>query len=281
VLDGFYESECFGDHPFISIYSINQAKKNVTLIQRLEAHQANILSVSLNSDHIVVVEKVNPDYFETIDTSIMVYQRENITQLFTFQESMNSSNYADGFGSQGLVFGDDLLVVGSNNYTHILSRQISGTWEETLTLNQTYSDFQVSGRTLIGITESEVHHMNIERYTQAVSTVAPSPAATAAKSTGCERVKVTFSCNPDQRGLGYSECIILYNDGFWESRIETSEFIPSDSKVVETFEPPDVIPTSHLADDSLSYLYADDDCSGAAFYVCSSRAIPIRVPCRK
>jgi hypothetical protein len=116
-------------------------------------------------------------------------------------------------------------------------------------LDQAYDSYHLSGRTLIGIEQNEVHSMDITGCIQPMPTQAPSIPAV---PTSCDWVNLTFSCNPDRRSMldewdgayaAYTmdtSCIVISQDliyygGYWEARIETREFLQSDAVIIEVF----------------------------------------------
>eukprot|EP00579_Thalassiosira_antarctica_P000992 CAMPEP_0201868280 /NCGR_PEP_ID=MMETSP0902-20130614/2233_1 /ASSEMBLY_ACC=CAM_ASM_000551 /TAXON_ID=420261 /ORGANISM="Thalassiosira antarctica, Strain CCMP982" /LENGTH=865 /DNA_ID=CAMNT_0048393607 /DNA_START=106 /DNA_END=2700 /DNA_ORIENTATION=+ len=103
---------------------------------------------------------------------VFVYHRQDTNQPFALPQSFKSSEYGPAIG-HALALDEDVLVVGGQNKTYIFSEQ-NGYFEETLTLNQRYNSFQISGRSVIAATDKEVYTFNINRCTQSMPTQTPS-----------------------------------------------------------------------------------------------------------
>jgi hypothetical protein len=229
---------------FIDIYDVNQSENQVTYAHRIEPAGANILSLSLKGSELLCCVTTDDSEDGTFEQKkIMVYVRDASTKTFTFVHSLNAPHCGGWSDVPGFAFDGNILFVKGRSNTHVFSRQFDGIWVETWSLDQSYRGYQFSGRSLIGITQSEVHSMNLEGCMQDMPTGAPSIAAT---PNTCEWVNVTFSCNPDRRLIygGGTACIFLSEEliwysGYWEARIETLELLSIDAKIVETFKKPD------------------------------------------
>ena len=56
---------------------------------------------------------------------------------------------------------EGIMVVGGYNHTHIFSLQY-GYWEEIITLQGSYNNYQLSGRNLLVTQDDEVFSFNVE-----------------------------------------------------------------------------------------------------------------------
>jgi len=92
--------------------------------------------VDVSDDYLVYWNWVKQDAF--------IYHRDGTNQTFIFQQQLNIT----GQQFNSLALENDILVVRGDNNTHIYSLQ-DDSWEETITLDESYDDYQLSGRTLL------------------------------------------------------------------------------------------------------------------------------------
>jgi hypothetical protein len=155
---------------WIDIYIMDGINNTFSHAQRIDLN-AQITSISLDGNWILCLE-----YYWGSGYDILVYQRDDTTRNFTLVQNLNSSDYGNGFGSRGFTFDGELLAVGDDNVAHLFALQLNGLWEETLSIEQSYDEYQLSGRTLIGIAQNEAHFMNLEDCTQPMPTQVPTKA---------------------------------------------------------------------------------------------------------
>jgi len=103
------------------------------------------------------------------DRDAFMYHREESNQTFSFLQQFN----IPGPWSNSLALNGDILVIGGDSITHIFSEK-NGNWEESITLDLPYDDYQLSGRSLLATNGNEVYAFNIEDCAQAMPTQTPS-----------------------------------------------------------------------------------------------------------
>ena len=111
-----------------------------------------------------------------------------------------------------------LLLVGSQNKTHVFMQQNDGIGfvdVETLVLDQSYDSYQLSGRTLVVVDQSDVISMDIAECTHPVPTQVPSASGA---PTSCYPVEVQFVTE----NLGYIQ-VINGNYPWWEATVQTDD----------------------------------------------------------
>jgi len=118
-------------------------------------------SVGLINDYLAYRDKDREDVF--------VYRREEANKTFAFHQQINISGPWDN----RLALDSDILVVGGIISTHIFSDQ-DGKWDETITLDQRYDYYALSGRQLLAATSTEVHAFDIQDCAQEMPTQTPS-----------------------------------------------------------------------------------------------------------
>lgn len=89
---------------------------------------------------------------------VSIYHREEVGQPFTLHQP--DLFYIDpGISERPLALDEDVLMISGSNDTHIFTEQ-DGSWEEAITLGQPYGSYQVSGRTVLAVTdENEVYSL--------------------------------------------------------------------------------------------------------------------------
>ncbi|KAL9183264.1 hypothetical protein ACHAXT_005051 [Thalassiosira profunda] len=215
----------------VEVYS-PQNESALDIIKLPEQSHANIKTLAMSGNHLV--SSAGPEGYWVYDTperdseiwyepveSVLIYQREGAGQQYTLLQTLNSSDYDEGFG-QAFDLDADLLVVSSSNQTHIFSQQPDGAWEETLTLDESYSHYQLSGRTLIAADQNEVYSMDIAGCTQALPT----------QMSSISSAPTTFEC------FWINVTIVTMsniNSGLWEAAIQTRDLIASDSTNIVTY----------------------------------------------
>ena len=153
----------------IQIYKYNQDQNEVVSIQG-SIPARKIRSLYLSNDYLVYRDID----FDRYDSDVFIYHRNETSQPFTLIQQLNITGPGD---NHQLALDNDMLVVRSE-ITHIYSLQ-DGNWEETvITLDDSYDDYQLSGRTLL-VTKnnetmaSEIYAYNIEDCTQNMPTQSP------------------------------------------------------------------------------------------------------------
>ena len=147
---------------FIQLYQYNQDTKNMTPILAPISSTGYIESMDLSNDYLV--------YWDTDEYDTVIYSQDDKNQTLTFHQQLNITGPYDN----SLTLDNNVLVVGGTNHTHIFSLQ-NDEWVETITLDQAFNDYQLSGRTLIAISEdNEVYSFNIQDCMQAMPTQTPS-----------------------------------------------------------------------------------------------------------
>ena len=115
-------------------------------------------------------------------------------------------------------------MLGSDtNRTHIFSKQHNGLWQETLRLEKSYENYQISGRSLIATSNEEVYAMDISDCTYDIPTMTPSISP---GPTSCYDIDIKFNFT-DWRG----ECL----EDSWDVTIKESTFLESDSSIIKTY----------------------------------------------
>ena len=98
-----------------------------------------------------------------------IYKLDETDQTYTFHQRLL---HPGPFYIQSIAINDELLVYSGIGQTHIYSLH-NGIWEETTTLGEEYTDYQLSGRTLIATNgDNDVHSFNIRDCTR--DTLTPS-----------------------------------------------------------------------------------------------------------
>ena len=108
------------------------------------------------------------------NNAIPIYKKDGTSttsQTFAFHQKLDM----DSPDSVLLTLDNDLLVVGGNNRTRVFSLQ-NDEWIETITLNQAYDDYRLSGRTLIATAKGsdQVYSFSIQDCVQDMPTQSPS-----------------------------------------------------------------------------------------------------------
>ena len=149
------------DGEFLQLYKFNGINKVYPIEDQDPILTGGVESMDLINDYLAYSDKAGSDVF--------IYQRNATNQIYTLHQQLNMV----GSKVKSVALDSDMLVVGGNNHTHIYSLQ-NGRWEETLTLHESYDDYTISGRTLIGFSSSVVGAFDIEDCSQPVPTQSPS-----------------------------------------------------------------------------------------------------------
>ena len=154
----------------IFIYRYSEDDGSVLPLQ-VPIHLENRVKAMVLGDNHLICSIVDEQWWNGASyyniVGVVVYFREDTNQPFTLIHFFNSSEYGDGFG-YNLAMDNGILVVGSQNHTHIFSLQDDGIGfleEELLDLDQSYRDYQLSGRTLIAASERGLYSMDIKDCT--------------------------------------------------------------------------------------------------------------------
>ena len=161
----------------IDVYEYDQEDDVYYRIQ--DPLKDEFLSISFDQEYLVYSK--GPESF-------LVYQRQDRNQPYTPQPQINLTNYTasiSGAANQNrmlvhdiisvsgyeasLSHDKDIIVVRGANQTHFYVQDIGGRWEEvSLSLDQPYNGYHVSGRDLLAIAhnvttnEDEVYYFDIE-----------------------------------------------------------------------------------------------------------------------
>jgi hypothetical protein len=76
---------------------------------------------------------------------IVIYRWEETNQTFVLLQQPNVYD-PDLYTVNQLALDKDILILGRISNTHVFSEK-NGIWEETITLNQSYDSYQLTGRT--------------------------------------------------------------------------------------------------------------------------------------
>ncbi|KAL7478761.1 hypothetical protein ACHAW6_004519 [Cyclotella cf. meneghiniana] len=168
------------DYPCrVEVYRYDPDDQSVT---RLKESLENITcsgAMYLSGDHFVLANH----------SGISVFKRNHPNETFSSTQFIDSSDYGEGFG-RSISIDEGILVVGSNNYTHVFSLQENGRWDEMLVLDQSFDHYQISGRALVAATRTEAVAMNIANCMLPIPTLMPS--VSSAPFT-CYKVDFNFS----------------------------------------------------------------------------------------
>ena len=169
----------------------------------------------------------NPYSYSATSSEVGVYidQMLKNTKDSKRIQTLSSSVYGEGFGNKtyGMSMDEDLLVIGSAKHTHVFAREAyNGVWEEVLRFDQSYNNFELSGRTLIAVDNNEVYSMSIADCTPEIGIQDLS----SQKSTNCSEMSFSIS---------YETEIEFDQDWDWGLDIMTSEFLDEDSILVENY----------------------------------------------
>jgi len=119
----------------ILLYQYDRDQNKVNPIQNPNS-TGSVQSMDLSNDYLV--------YWDLYKQDAFIYHRDDTNHAFIFQQQLNIT----GQQFNSLALENDILVVRGDNNTHIYSLQ-DGSWEKTITLDESYDDYQLSGRTLL------------------------------------------------------------------------------------------------------------------------------------
>ena len=128
-----------------------------------------VSSLGLSKDYLVFRKLYTHD-------GIFIYHRDEANQTFTFHQQLNINITEPSDNS--LAKDNDILVVGGDNQTYIYSLQ-DGDWVESITLDQSFDNYQLSGRNLIATNSDEseadeIYSFHIQDCLQEAPTQTPS-----------------------------------------------------------------------------------------------------------
>ena len=150
----------------IQLYKYNQDQNEVVPTQ--DPIPERVSSMELSNDYLVY-----RDYWDEV---FFIYHQDKTNQTFTLQQQLNITGLPR---YNSIALDNDILVVGGDNQTYIYSLQ-DGDWVESITLDESFDDIKVSGRTLLATKynntslSSEVYSYNIQDCTQDMPTQLPS-----------------------------------------------------------------------------------------------------------
>ena len=103
---------------------------------------------------------------------LYMYHQDGANMTYIFQNRFNMTG-----GNGALSFDNDILVVGGDDSTHIFTLAGDDNWEETITLDEAYDKYHVSGHYLFALKASSLHSINIEDCveTELLSVVTSTP----------------------------------------------------------------------------------------------------------
>ena len=161
------------------------------------------------------------------EDGVHIYLMDKNTTDSTHIQTLSSSIYGEGFGnwSYGMAMYEDLLVVESAEHTHIFAQEDgSEEWEEVLRLDQSYDDYELSGRTLIAVDGNEVYSMIIADCTPEII-IQDAPQE---NSANCSEMNVVISFEGELQSLWGSFLE-------WGLLITSSEFLEEDSTLIQNY----------------------------------------------
>lgn len=177
----------------VLLYSIDEVASWGGVVPLQDTISTRADSTSLGQDYIAV----------STNSSVIVYQQEETSGTFSVTQQIDSSDFREDAKYMGdnddFLMSDDfyfnrewldhgahvgigkgIMVVGGYNHTHIFSLdQDTGYWEEIATLDDSYDDYQLSGRNLLAIKENQIFSFNVEHC---VPTPSQGPSASLAPS---------------------------------------------------------------------------------------------------
>ena len=124
-------------------------------------------SMGLDDTYLVYWVEDDTTPLETDD--LIIYHRDEKNQTFSFHQRLAIPGPAKSYS---IALDNDILVVSGVNHTHIFSLEGS-VWVETVTLDEWYDDYQISGRHLLATKGNEVHSFNIQHCKQNGPTFKP------------------------------------------------------------------------------------------------------------
>ena len=86
---------------------------------------------------------------------------------YTFLERFNITD-----GNGAISIADDVLVVGGDGFTHIFTLEGDGDWKETITLDELYGSYYISGRNILAQNGDSAYSINIEDCIESSSNAA-------------------------------------------------------------------------------------------------------------
>ena len=157
----------------LQLYKYSQDTSKVTAIQDSIPITGTMTSLHLSNNYLVYRDGRENE-------AVSIYSQDKASQTFTFDQRLDISGPFDRL----VALDNDVLVVGGDSQTYIFSLQ-NDEWVETITLDETFTGYQLSGRNLIVSTkEDEIYSFHFQDCIQDEPTQAP---ATSILSTTAER----------------------------------------------------------------------------------------------
>jgi len=190
---------------FVQLYNYDEEQNEVN--PTLEPIATKSVSfIELSNDYLLYWDK----------DGVFIYYRNDMNKTSSLLQQLNvtiPSDYRLGPKNVNLmVLDNDILVVRGYNRTHIYSLQ-AGSWVESITLDESYDNYQLSGRTLL-VTKynytsltGEISSINIQDCTQDMPTQSPSLSFVPTTSLSLSPT-TRFSCFDESNGGRNG---ILYN----------------------------------------------------------------------
>ena len=151
----------------IHLYKYDQDQNRLKSIQELITITERPLSMDLSNNYLV--------YWDGNEQKdIFIYHQNETNQTFTLYRQLKVT----GTYANSLALDNDILVLRGYNHTHIYSLQ-DGSWVESITLDESFDDIKISGRTLVATKKndtslsSKIHAFNIQDCTQDMPTQSP------------------------------------------------------------------------------------------------------------
>ena len=164
----------------LQLYKYSQDTSKVTAIQDIIPITGTMTSLHLSNNYLVYRDGHENE-------AVSIYSQDKASQTFTFDQRLDIS----GPFNRLVALDNDVLVVGGDSQTYIFSLQ-NDEWVETITLDETFTGYQLSGRKLVVSTkEDEIYSFRFQDCIQDVPTQAP---ATSILSTTASSAMTTLPC---------------------------------------------------------------------------------------
>jgi len=165
--DGYVERQYFSSDGTNSTTSyVNKLPRAISY----ETHDFSLISsLELSKENLVFRKYYTND-------GIFIYQLNEANQTFTFHQQLNIN--ITGPSDNSLAIDNDILVVGGDNQTYIYSLQ-DGDWVESITLDQSFDNYQLFGRNIIATNSDEskadeIYSFHVQDCIQEAPTQLPS-----------------------------------------------------------------------------------------------------------
>lgn len=125
---------------FIQLYNYDQEQNEVNPTQD-PIPTESVSFIELSNDYLVYWDK----------DGVFIYYRNDMNQTSSLLQQLNVTSPSDnrlGPNVNLLALDNDILVVRGYNRTRIYSLQ-DGSWVESITLDESYDNYQLFGRTLL------------------------------------------------------------------------------------------------------------------------------------